>query len=69
MTLDTFEHVAFLHKRLLALEAFGSVIEDHEKAMKYGISIDSEICSMLFEDFHKLINENKKSILEEVGQL
>ena len=69
MTIDTFEHVAFLHKRMQALDAFSAVMDDHDRAMKYGISIEPEIYSVLFEDFQKFINENKKKILDEVAEL
>ena len=69
MTLDTFEHVALLHKRMQALDAFSAVMEDHDRALKYGIPIEPEIYSVLYEDFHKFVSEHKHKILKEVEKI
>ena len=69
MTIDKFERVAFLHKRMQALDAFSAAMEDHDRAMRFGITIESDIYAMLFEDFQKFITENKREILEEVKKL
>lgn len=69
MRIETFEHVAYLHRRLQALEAFGTVTEENERAVKYGINLGPEICAVLLEDFKNFINDNKRKILEEVENL
>lgn len=69
MTLDKFEHVASLHKRMQALDAFSEALEDHNRALKYGITIDPETYSVLCEDFIKFVSEHKQRILEEVEKI